>query len=807
VVVAATLALGVAALTTAFAIVNAALFRQPPFAEPDRLALLYLQRNPAGEPPRQERWSFARFERLRQQQKSCEDVASYSPASVTLSADGDAELIHIERVSASYFPLLGVGALRGRLFAEGDDNPASPAAVGLISHAMWARRFGGDDGIIGRSIRLNGVPVTIIGVLPAGFAGLSGRSVAWVPRTLSAQISYAEYLTTNQNFMPAFGRLRPGVDLVAASSEMAVLGAAINRELPSDPAHPDERVTATAVALNEARTNATVRRSLLVLLGAVALLHLLACANVVNLLLGRAAARQREYAVRLALGSSPRRLFGHLLGVGCLLALTGGVGGVLLAWWATSILAPPASMWATTFGIVAAFDAPAFSIVELAFGVAAAVLTAVLVAAPPAVTAVRADIAAALQTGSRGVARGPLSLRRPTARGVIISVEAALAALLVVASGLLLDSFQRMRQVDIGVNAERVLTFWVIPSEARVPPATAPAFIARLVDAIGRAPGVDAVTVDGGAPLAGSATSTLHIAGRPAPAPGQAPPVTRHYVAPGHFSALSIPVLRGRAFTEADTASSPRVAIISDSAARQFWPSEDPIGRRVWFGGGSTFDSLERSAEIVGVVGDVRYQPFDRPLNLASVYTPFRQFTYAPRIVFVRTAGPPLSVLPDVRRAVTSVESELALQDVRPLTDLLSGSWARRRFDAALYAVFGASALLLAASGIFAVLAHSVETRRREFGIRIALGARRGRVVRDVLREGMAFPALGLAVGIGASLALTRLLQASLFETSPQEPRIFAAVTAVLLTASALACLAPAWRATRADPIEALRAE
>jgi putative ABC transport system permease protein len=805
--VTATLALGVAALTSTFAIVNAALFRQPPFSQPEHLALLYLKRNPAGEAPRQERWSFARFERLRQLQKSFDDVASYAPSSVTLSTDGDAELVSIERVSASYFPLLDVAAARGRLFEETDDSPASPAAVAVISHATWVGRFAGDIAILGRSIRLNGVPVTIVGVLPAGFSGLSGRAVAWVPQALAPQISYAEYHTTNQNFIPVFGRLRQGVDLAHARSELAVLGADINRALPSDPERPDERVTATAVSLNEARTSATVKRSLFVLLGAVGLLHLLACANVVNLLLGRAAGRQREHAVRLALGSSPRRLFGHILAGGGLLALSGGAAGVLLAWWATAIVTPAASLWATTFAIVAAFDAPAFSAAELAFGVALTVLTAFVVALPPAMTAFGANVSRALQIGSRGVARGPISVRRPTARGVIIGVEAALAALLVIASGLLLDSFQRMRRVDVGVNAERILTFWVIPSEARVPPATAPAFVSRLLDAIGRAPGVESVSVDGGAPLAGSAASTLYIAGRPAPPAGQAPPVTRHYVAPDHFRTLGIPLVRGRTFTASDTASSPRVAVISETAAQRFWPDENPIGQRVWFGGGSSFNSLERSAEIVGIVGDVRYQPFDRPLNTASVYTPYMQFTYASRMVFVRAAGPPLSILPDIRRAVASVDSELALQDVRPLTDLLSGSWARRRFDAALYAAFGVSALVLAASGIFAVLAYSVETRRREFGIRIALGARRGRVLWDVVREGMAFPALGVAAGIGAALAFTRVLEASLFETSPQEPRIFAAMAALLVAASAVACLAPAWRATRADPSEALRAE
>jgi putative ABC transport system permease protein len=281
----------------------------------------------------------------------------------------------------------------------------------------------------------------------------------------------------------------------------------------------------------------------------------------------------------------------------------------------------------------------------------------------------------------------------------------------------------------------------------------------------------------------------------------------RHYIAPDHFSTLGIPVRRGRAFSSSDAAESPRVTVISETAARRFWPDEDPIGRRVWFGGGSNFDSPERSAEIVGIVGDVRYQSFDRSVNLASFYTPYMQFTYPARMVFLRTHAEPLSVVADVRRAVATVDPELALQDVRPLSEVLSHSWARRRFDATLFTGFGIAALLLAASGIFAVLAHSVASRRREFGIRIALGAHPERVIGQVLHEGMAFPIIGLTIGLGAAVWFTRVLQSLLFETSPQEPRVFAAVIAVLLLASALACLGPAWRATRADPIEALRAE
>jgi putative ABC transport system permease protein len=270
---------------------------------------------------------------------------------------------------------------------------------------------------------------------------------------------------------------------------------------------------------------------------------------------------------------------------------------------------------------------------------------------------------------------------------------------------------------------------------------------------------------------------------------------------------MGISLIRGRVFTTADGAGAARVTIISETAARLFWGEQDPMGKRVWFGGGSNFDSPERSAEIVGIVSDVAYQPLDQPANFSSFYTPYQQFTYASRMVFLRTVGEPVSVVPDVRRAIAAIDPELAMRDVLPMEELVSGSRARTRFDAVLFGVFAAAALLLAASGIFAVLAYAVTLRTREFGIRIALGAESGRLVRQVLREGLAFPLVGLVVGMAASVAATRVLRSSLYEVSPLEPAVFFATAVLLLLVSALACVGPALRATRSDPIAALRAE
>jgi putative ABC transport system permease protein len=318
---------------------------------------------------------------------------------------------------------------------------------------------------------------------------------------------------------------------------------------------------------------------------------------------------------------------------------------------------------------------------------------------------------------------------------------------------------------------------------------------------------VISASVDGGAPLAGTARSTLYIAGRPLPLPYQAPPVLRHYVGPDHFKTLGIPIRRGRVFGPGDVAGAPRVTVISETAARRFWPGEDPIGKRVWFGGGSSFDRPDSSAEIVGIVGDVMHEPLDRQPNRASFYTPYAQFTYAFRMVFLRTAGDPLALVPAVRKAVRSVDPDVAMRDVQTLDQLVRGSWARHRFEAMVFGGFGAAALLLAASGIFAVLAYAVADRTREFGVRIALGARAADVMRLVVGEGLAFPTAGMVLGVVASFAATAAMRSSLYEISPLEPRVYAETIGLLLLAAAAACVIPAWRASRADPLEAMRAE
>lgn len=802
------LALGIGALTTTFGLVDAALIRQPPFVEADRLAMLYITRTGAAG-ARRERWSYPRLQMLSRTATSFESIANYSPATVTLTGAGDPETISAEVVSPSYLALLRVRPMKGRTFLASEDDAPGAHPVVLLGYDLWQRRFSGDSAVVGRTIGVQGLALTVVGVMPRSFRGLTNRAQLWIPASMAPSLTYADYLKTNQNFISVVGRLRPGVDLAKAQAELAVLGGQINRALPSQSDDLAETLGATAIALNVARVDATLKRSVLILLAAVALLHLLACANVTNLLLGRAASRRREAAVRSALGCGSARLLRFFIAEGFLLTLSGGAAGIALAMWAGKIITVPTDMWAPRgfYGSLGAFDEPAFGVRTVLFGTAVTALTALLVCWVPAVSMLRSDILTGLRAGARGIALGAGTLRRPSLRGVVVALEAALAVLLLVAGGLMMASFSRMRRTDLGVNADHVLTFLLRPSEVRVPTSAAPAFIARLLEAITRVPGVVSATVDGGAPVAGSARGLLYIAGRPVPRPSEAPVVLRHYVAPDHFRTLGVPLLSGRVFTAADIAGRPNVAVVSKSAAQRFWPGQNPIGQRIWFSSGSGISSPDSAAEIVGVVGDVVHQSLDEPPNRADVYTPYAQFTYAWRMFMVRTTGDPISAVSAIRKAILSVEPDLPLTEVESLTDRIGSSWSRHRFDAMLFGGFAAVALLLATAGIYAVVAYAVSQRTREMGIRMALGARPATVVRLVVREGMTFPLAGLLVGVIAAAASARVLRASLYEITPTDPAVFAATVTLLLAVSVIACLAPARRATRVDPLEALRAE
>ena len=808
--VASTVAVGVGILTTVFGLVDAAVLRPPPFLDAERIAVLYTTHAFAGTRPHTERWAYPRVQLLRSLSRSFSHVANYSgPADLTLTGEERAESVPGEIVSPSYFPALGAAAAIGRTFLVGEDDVAGAHPLVVLGDDIWERRYGRDPQIVGRTVRVNTTPLTVIGVMPRGFRGLSNKAQLWVPTTMAPVLTYPEYLTSDQNFISVVARLAPGATLASADAELRTLGPRIYEALPDAEADSSDRAGATATSLNQARVHPTVRRAVVALLIGVTLLHLLACANVTNLLLGRAMVRRRESAVRLALGSGPRRLFLQSFSESAILVLMGGAAGILLAGWASALVVAPADVWGPQnfYGSLAAFADPAFSWRTCAFGVGLTVVSAGLIACGPAASTLQVQLHSGLRHGNRGATENARRLGHFSARGLIVTLETALAVMLLVAGGLMIDSFNRIRATDLGVDATQVLTFLLQPSEARVPTSAAPAFIGRMLAAITAVPGVVSATVDGGAPVSGTARSTLFIAGRPPASPNHAPPVLRHYVAPNHFRTLGIPLLRGRAFSAQDIAGRPRVTIISETAARTFWPNADPIGARVWFGGGSSFDRPDSSAEIVGIAGDVMYEPLDVGPNRSSFYTPYAQFSYGWRIYFVRTTGDPSAAVPAIRQALGDVEPELAMTEVQPLTDLIGASWARQRFDALFFGGVGVLALVLAVTGIFSVVAYAVGRRTREMGIRLALGSRPGDVMRLVVREGMIAPLLGLGLGAAGAFAAGGIARASLYGVAPTDAGVLATVMALLLLAAVLACAVPARRATRVDPCEALRAE
>ena len=803
----ATIALGVGALTTIVGVADAALCREPPFPNAGRLVVLFTTFRSDVEPLHQERWSYPRIRRLRAEIRTVPRIANFSPTSVSLTGTDLTEPLRAEVVSPEYFEILGVPAALGRGFAAAEDAPgATPVAV--LGDRLWRRRFGADSAAIGRTIEINRQPLTIVGIMPPGFRGLSDQADLWFPTGMAPAISYGEYLTTNQNFISIVARLTSRADLDALRGELGTLAPGLARAFPSDDDdEPGTVVGATARPLDEARITPDLRRAVELLLAGVVVLHLLASVNAASLLLGRAITLRREAAIRASLGADEATLLRHYLVQTAAPVGLGALGGLLIAWKARGLVVPLNAWGARSFfGSLAAFSDPAFGWRTVAAWAVIAGLTLGIAAWGPALATVRGDLTRDLRQGARAGRAGGLSLRRPSARALIVTLEAALAVLLLAIGGLMIDSFARMRGQSIGVVPDHVLTFRLQPSDVEVPPTQAPAFIGRALAAIDAVPGVLSASVDGGAPLAGSASSTLRIVGRPDPGPGQAPEVLRHYVGPDHFQTLGIPLLRGRVFTDRDRAGQPPVAVISESAARRFWPGADPIGERVWFGS-SAFESPENAAEIVGVVGDVQYRPLDQAPNPASFYTPYRQFSYSGRTYFVLTAGDPMALAPNLRDALHAVAADVPMAEVRPLTEVIEGSWSRNRFDAWFFGGFALIAMTLAATGIYAVVAYAVGQRDREMAIRLAVGASPPAVFGLVVREGMAFPLIGLGLGALATLAAARLLRGAVYGVAPDDPRVLAAAAAALAAVALGACVIPARRAMGVEPQAVLRGE
>jgi putative ABC transport system permease protein len=801
VVAIATLAVGIAATTTMFSAAYAALLRPLPFADPERLVLLFTTRTSPSEGLVLSRWSRPLIDTLVASVSSYESIASFTPSLVSVSGgNGDPEQIDGEIVSPDYFGTLRVRPVLGRTFTAAEDAAPGDAPVAVLSDRLWRRRYAADPSMIGGTVRINDVPLTVVGIMPAGFTGLSDKSEIWIPRTMAPRLTYAEYLTTPQLFIAVVGRLKDGVTLERANAELASVSAAFPRSRGAD----DARWGAVAQRIGQARVEPTLRRSVLLLLAAAACVLLITCANIAGVLLARGRMRRRELAIRMAIGSGRARIVRQLLIESLVLAALAGACGTALAVWGVDVFAQyaPVALWTGRITI-SPFSTPTLDARALLFALGVTLATSILCGLAPALDTSRTQLTHALKEDERGGGASRRIFR------TLVVTEVALAVLLLAAAGLLLDSVARMQRLRQGFSTEGVLTFWVRPPTSRYPVTDGPAIVERLLTSIERVPGVETAAVNRCTPFTGCSRTTLFLADR-ANDVRNPPVVGRHYVSADYFKTLAIPLLAGRALTSGDRPGHPAVTVINESAARRFWPGENPIGKRVWFGTTTgPFAGAGHTVEVVGVVGDVKYEAVDWPnaTGRPEFYTSYLQFSFPDTMVIVKTRGSTSALVPALRRAVTTVDPSLPIYDVLTLDDRIAGALSRPRFNAALVAGFAVAALLIAALGVYGMLSYSVSSRLREIGVRLALGAAPQRIVRFVLGEGVRLAGLGVAIGLVAALAAGRLTRSLVVDVSPSDPRILAGVAIVMLAVACLAAFLPARRASAVDPIVVLKQE
>jgi putative ABC transport system permease protein len=791
-IVVLTLALGIGANTAIFSAVHGILMRPLPYHDPERLVTIeHLYPSLDLEAP----VSPPGFRDYAERGRSFESMAVQTGWAANLTGVGEPVRIQGSRVTGRFFTTLQVPALVGRTIQPGEDTPGQDHVV-VLSHGLWQRLFGGDPAVVGRTLAMNGESYQVVGVMPREFRDFFNRNVElWAPLVFQPDQLTDDNRT--HEFLSLTARMRPGVSLEDARAEVRSIAQQLQREHEGTYA-PDWSLGVTAFAT---RASGNIRPALLVLLGAVGFVLLIACANVANLLLSRAAARGKEIAIRSALGASRDRLVRQLLTESAILALAGGLVGLLLAYWGVRSLAAinaanlPRVEDVRVDGMVALFTLGVSLLAGLVFGLA------------PALHVARPDLQSTLKEGGRGSAgdRGSQSIRR-----MLVVAETALALTLLTGAGLLIKSFARLQGVDPGFAAERLLTFNLALPDARY--AENPqqiAFFDRVMPALRAVPGVQSVGATTVMPFGGGwSTAGFEVEGYEVPEDSPGPWGDVRIVTPGFLETLRVPVIRGRLLTEDDRESTPAVAVVDEEFVRRYWPRENPLGKRFTFGppDGAVDTTTREWIEVVGVVGHTAHEGLDAEARL-QLYLPYRQIPQQFMSVAVRTAGDPARFVTRLRDAVHSADPELPISNVRTMDELIEQSVGQRRLSMMLLSLFSGIALVLASIGIYGVMSYSVTQRSRELGVRIALGAGRADVLRLVLRQGMSLALLGIAIGVGAALLLTRVIESQLYGVRASDPVTFVAV-ALLLGLTALAAnLVPAVRAMRVDPAVVLRDE
>jgi predicted permease len=780
------LALGIGANTVLFSAINMLFLRPLSYPHPEQLVRIWGSFPERGLDRANISWP--RFTSWRDQQQSFTEFSAQSFTGFTMTGRGDPENLAGVRVTENFFRALGVQPLLGRVFTPEEDKPGGPN-VAVLTHTFWQKRFGGDQNILGQSVTLNGAPFTIVGVLPPTLKFPFIQTQVFLPRVFEQEGLPPEIIERGTGFLTLLARMKPGVTVAQAQEQMRVVD---RRYQAANPDKVDAKAGLGVYSFHEDLVGQQ-RPMLLTLFAAVGCVLLVGCANVANLLLARFISRRKEIAIRAALGATRARIVFQFLAESVLTAAIAGVLGVLLAIWGLDLLKKVAENFLPRVREIS------LDVNVLLFAVGLSLITGIILGLVPALHASRSDPIDSLKDSSRG------STGRQAGRlraGLLIA-EVALSLVLVVGAVLLVDSFRRLQSVDPGFRAEGITTFFV-----GLPPGSYPdverqaLFFQNAVEKLKALPGVTSAAAASNLPASdnGNTRSPAAVEGRPLPAVSDRTIAVRSTVSPGFFETLGIPIKQGRDFTWRDRPNTPLVVIINETMAKKFFPGENPIGHRLITG----IQSIPR--EIVGVSGDVRAENLSLPPGM-EMYYPSTQLDGAFQSIVVRSERPAASLRSELIAAIHSLDPGLPIDQVQSYNELLSAASADRRLSMYLLGGFAGLALALAGMGIYSVIAYGVAQRTNEFGIRFALGAAARDVIGLVMKEGLRLSIVGLVVGLGLSFAVTRLMQRLLFEVSPRDPWLYAGVALFICAVAALACFVPAMRATRIDPMQALRTE
>jgi putative ABC transport system permease protein len=786
------LALGIGANTAIFSVVNAVLLRPLPFPDPDSLVAIFetdLQRG-------QERGShsYPNFFDLRAQSTVFEHISTYRSSDYIMTGRGEPARLQGAVVTADLFPLLKVAPILGRTFVPEEDKPSDTGRVVVLSQALFQKRFNSDPSVLNQAITLDGRSFTIIGVMPAAFEFPIQNEPVELWTTIAGDASGSEPVTNQRgaHFLRVIGRLKPGVSQEQAQAEITAIAARLEQQYPDENTRKGLRLESALAALV-----GDVRPALLILLGAVACVLLIACANVANLLLARATSRHKEMAIRAAMGASRMRVIRQLLTESVLLSLLGGAIGLLLAvWWSDLLIAlgkddiPRAVQVGLDWRV-------------LGFTLGVSLLTGLIFGLAPAFHSSKTELIDSLKEGGRGTSEGG---RRNKVRNVLVVTELAIAVVLLVGAGLLMQSLWRLQKVNSGLQPENVLTFNVGLPEVKYKSDRQSQFFIDLKSRLESMPGVQSASTIFPLPLSGDRFSiSFEIEGRPLP-PKDHPSADFFTTGVGYFRAMGIPLIKGRDFDDRDKRGSTPVIIITETFARQYFPNEDPIGKRIHPGISSIEGEESTMREIVGVVGAVRNRGLITEPR-AAYYVPQTQIPFSQMVGVVKTSSEPRSFIPAVTKEVAAMDQDIPLFGVKSMEEYLSASVAAPRFSTTLLSIFAVVALVLTIVGLYGVMSYSVAQRTNEIGIRLALGAQSRDVLLMIVKQGSLLIGLGLAIGLLGAFAATRVIASLLFGVTAKDPFTFAAVAVLLAVVALMACYIPAWRATKVDPMEALRCE